>query len=82
MNSNEETHIRCFARRVAFVTPIRNADAIGIIMFFHGAHEMLINARRRARSEKQPAHNEKYQRQYERNGGRTFHRIDLRLIRE
>jgi len=55
MNLNEETHIRCFARRVASVTPIRNADTIGIIMFFHGAHEMLINAQRRAPGEKQPA---------------------------
>lgn len=55
MNSNEETHIQCFARRVAFVTLIRNTDTIGVIMFFHGAHEMLINAQRRARGEKQPA---------------------------
>lgn len=55
MNSNEETHIQYFARHVASVTPIRNADTIGVIMFFYGAHEMLINAQRRARGEKQPA---------------------------
>lgn len=73
MNStHEETHMFDVLRDA--LLPLRQSEisTIGVIMFFHDAHEMLINAQRRARAAKNnPSYDEKYERWYGYNSGRS-----------